>query len=718
MTNSSPFGYGDPPGASDLAQEKREMEAILAVIAAASASLELNKVLATALSKTMEVLGTDYGSIHLLEEATGELVLQSPHFVSPAMATEMSRLKLGQRLTGLAAQRGEPILTTDLAADPRATISAAAAEGIQSLAVAPIKLMGRVLGTIACATRKDKPPLTQHHLKLVQNIANAIAPAIENARLYQRAREASATLAQEKQALETINAVVAAASASLELEQALELALDKALEMTRQRMGAIHLVDEAKGELVLACQRGFSDAVVAELQRLKVGESATGWVAAHGEPILVEDTATDSRVTLSAPKREIPTSTACAPLKVRGKVLGVMTFVRRRTNSLTERDLQALVNIANAVAPAIERARLIKQERETAQALAREKAELEAVNSIVATAAASLELELVLQLALEKTISVLGTDAGSIHLLEEGSGDLVLKAHHRLSVEAVRDIQRLKVTNSIAGMAVERKEPVLVPDITQEPRIATQATLQQGPRATVIVPISLRDRVLGVLTTGRAGAGSISRDNTNLIQAIANAVAPAIENARLYEQMETMALTDTLTGLPNRRYLLGELERELSRSRREQAPLSLLMIDVDSLKAVNDKYGHEAGDRLLMELAGLIKGAVRTSEIVARYGGDEFVVVLPNTTPGDAETVARRIRQRVNAYRLQVREGKEIAAQVSIGIATFPQQAASAAEILDRADSAVYLSKARGGNQITLYPDTPVPSSPDPSGQS
>ncbi|MBI4216988.1 MAG: GAF domain-containing protein [Chloroflexi bacterium] len=718
MVNSSFSDYEEPPAVSDLAQEKRESEAILAVIAAASAYLELDKVLATAMAKTVEVLGADNGSIHLLEEASGELVLQTPRFVDPALAEVVGRLKLGQSLTGLVAQRGEPILTPDLAADPRSTLPAAATAGIQSLAVVPIKLKERTLGTLACSTQKGKPPLTQRHVSLMQAIANAIAPAIENARLYQREREATAALAREKQTLEAINAVVAAASASLELEQALELALDKALEMTRQKIGALHLVDEATGELALACHRNMAPRIAADTQRLKSGGSVVWWSAANAAPILVTNTHADERIALASVRQQPPYSIACAPLMVQDKVLGTLSLIRRRVDSLTEQDLQALVNIANAVAPAIERARLIKQERETAQALAQEKAGLEAVNSVVAAATASVELNLVLKLALEKTISALGTDAGTIHLLEEGSGDLVLKAHHRLPLEGVRDVQRLKVANSLVGMAVERKEPVLVPDMTQEPRLATQATIRQGPRAMVVVPIILHDRVLGTLTTAQAGADSISPQNTKLMKTIANAIAPAIEHARLYEQMASLALTDTLTGLPNLRYLQGELERELARSRREQTPLSLLLMDIDSLKSINDQYGHQAGDRLLKEMCGLFKGAVRASEIVARYGGDEFVVALPNANPTGAEVVAQRIHQRVNDYRLQVREGKEIAAHVSIGIATFPQQAASAAELLDRADSAAYRSKARGRNQITLYPDTPVESSPGPSGQS
>jgi diguanylate cyclase (GGDEF)-like protein len=177
-------------------------------------------------------------------------------------------------------------------------------------------------------------------------------------------------------------------------------------------------------------------------------------------------------------------------------------------------------------------------------------------------------------------------------------------------------------------------------------------------------------------------------------------VSAALDNALLLKRAEALSVTDHLTHLYNSRYLMQVLRRETKRAFRGGHPLSLLFLDLDGFKGVNDVHGHLTGSRALIEAALVIRGSARETDVVARFGGDEFSVVLPETHAEGARAVAERIRERIARHRFLEGDGLDLRLTVSVGIATLPDAAASADELLRAADAAMYRVKDHGKNGI------------------
>jgi diguanylate cyclase (GGDEF)-like protein len=184
------------------------------------------------------------------------------------------------------------------------------------------------------------------------------------------------------------------------------------------------------------------------------------------------------------------------------------------------------------------------------------------------------------------------------------------------------------------------------------------------------------------------------------VRVLLEPVAVALDNALLLKRAEALSVTDDLTHLYNSRYLNLVLRRETKRASRNGRPLSLLFLDLDGFKSINDTYGHLSGSRALVEAAAVIRGSARETDVVARYGGDEFALVLPDTGGEGAYAVGERIRERIAAHRFLTREGCNARLTVSVGVATLPDVAASAEELMRAADAAMYRVKERGKNGI------------------
>jgi len=174
---------------------------------------------------------------------------------------------------------------------------------------------------------------------------------------------------------------------------------------------------------------------------------------------------------------------------------------------------------------------------------------------------------------------------------------------------------------------------------------------------------------------------------------VADQASLAIDKARAFEKTAKTALTDAHTGLPNARHCLMQLEQEISRSDRGGGPLSLLLVDVDEFKAVNDNFGHQEGDRILKDIAGILCSSVREYDTVARYGGDEFIVLLPGTANKQALETTLRIKQAVGEYQPNLGEEKSRRIKVSIGVATYPGDADEMSSLITMADKAMYADK-------------------------
>ncbi|NUP98422.1 MAG: sensor domain-containing diguanylate cyclase, partial [Armatimonadetes bacterium] len=186
---------------------------------------------------------------------------------------------------------------------------------------------------------------------------------------------------------------------------------------------------------------------------------------------------------------------------------------------------------------------------------------------------------------------------------------------------------------------------------------------------------------------------------------LASQAAVSIENARLYETLQRLAVTDPLTRLFRRNYFEEQLEAELGRCRRYGRPLSLMMLDIDHFKSINDTYGHPGGDQVLQGLAGVLRRYGRKDDLIARYGGEEFVAYLVETDQEGAALAGERIRSAVEQQDFVLNDGRRLRVTISVGTASFPNDGPDAAALMQRADLALYAAKHGGRNQVCGYYD-------------
>jgi two-component system cell cycle response regulator len=222
----------------------------------------------------------------------------------------------------------------------------------------------------------------------------------------------------------------------------------------------------------------------------------------------------------------------------------------------------------------------------------------------------------------------------------------------------------------------------------------------QAPTA-VAVPLVRGDRAIGVIALyGRTTPDPFDERDVETLTAFAGQASVAIENVLLHEETEQLSITDGLTGVWNRRYLELSLSKEIERASRFNRPLSVLMIDIDRFKDVNDRYGHQRGDGVLVEVSRRVMGTIRTQiDFVARYGGEEFVVVLPETPGEGAKVVAEKIRSAVREHPF-VGEGPHLGVTVSVGVAAFPLDGLTAEDLIRASDQAMYRAKRAGRDRV------------------
>jgi diguanylate cyclase (GGDEF)-like protein len=318
---------------------------------------------------------------------------------------------------------------------------------------------------------------------------------------------------------------------------------------------------------------------------------------------------------------------------------------------------------------------------------------------------ATLDMEELFRLALHLIGRSLHVDAYSLMLLEERGERLVAKAAFGLPADGAVGLT-LRVGEGISGLVAQTGQPMLVPDVSTEPRFQEERSFWQQRGAFLCVPLQIKGRgLIGVLNAQKPDPPGFRLSDLDLFQAVANQVATALENAQLYERTRELTTRDDLTGLFNRRHFFDHLEKEVQRARRYRRVFSLLMLDLDDFKRYNDSHGHLKGDEALKEVARLLQASTRRADLVARFGGEEFVVLLPEIGKPKAAVVAEKIRAAVEQYpfagsSLQP-DGKMM---VTVGLATYPEDSEEGVQLVDLADRAMYVGKQQGGNRVSVHP--------------
>lgn len=337
--------------------------------------------------------------------------------------------------------------------------------------------------------------------------------------------------------------------------------------------------------------------------------------------------------------------------------------------------------------------------------LARRNAELASLLEIGKTLISSLELREVLQAIMSQVERLLQPKTWSLLLVDDESGELCFEIAVSPVAQELKGI-RLKMGEGIAGWVAQTGESLLIPDVSKDPRFASHVANEvEYPVSSILcTPLKIRDRVLGVIElVNSVGERSFNDDDLPLLGAVADFAAIAIDNARNYKRVSELVVTDDLTGLHNARHFQELLEYELERCRRYKSQVSLLFFDLDHFKGVNDRFGHLVGSRMIAEVGHLVKRHIRSSDRAARYGGDEYVIVLPNTGKQGAMAVANNLLDRLREHHFMTDSNERISITASFGVATFPDDASDRTTLIRASDSAMYEAKEAGRDGVKNF---------------
>jgi len=344
----------------------------------------------------------------------------------------------------------------------------------------------------------------------------------------------------------------------------------------------------------------------------------------------------------------------------------------------------------------------ITERKQAEEEIRRYTKQLEALFNIGATVSQTLNLGELLDSVLDTVLMVMGVEVGGIFLLDKQTSKLLLKTHRGMSPEFARRVEVVSIGDGFIGKVAKLGKPILAEDVSADSKLSWMRKMGGGIQSFAAVPIMAKEKILAVMGVGSRKHREFPDWEMLMVDTIANQIGMAIENAQLYEHALELAFTDGLTGLYNRRYIMEQIEREFIRAQRSKAPLSLIMVDLDELKAINDRFGHHEGDGFLKEVARIVKVNTRASDVAARWGGDEFMLLAPGTDSRSASKIAERIRAQVERYKIKV-EGEEVGITVSAGIVSYPAHASVVEELLKKADEAMYNAKRGGKNQSSVF---------------
>ena len=653
---------------------------------AVAGSLRLDSVLPTIAEGARAALGVDRAAIFLGDEQQGLVQAYAEGFPPDFAATLRHVVRgpagppsLNGPLPAAVRQSGviEDIhagtavqMLQDLFKDAGVAF-ADVLNAVRTVVHLPLLYRGELLGVLVFYHDTVRP-YPADDFRLAEAIANQAAVAVKNATLLNQAQRRAAEM-------DLLNRLFSTVSGTLNLTELFH----RTVEEVAAQLGYTHVsIFRRDGDdLSLQAQVGYAEAVA----RVPVSRGIMGRVVRTAQPALLADVTADRDYVAVDPTVR---SEAAVPIIIDSEVRGVLNIEAGPERVLGPGDVQVLQTLARQLSVALRNATLYDEAKRTRD-------ELSVLYDAAKAVSSSLEMESVLETLVQVPCRAFGYEYGAILLVDERSADLVIEATYGYA-PSTRGY-RVASGKGITGSVHRTGKAELVRDVREDARYID---VNRDVVAEIAVPLIREGRVIGVFNVESTRPGALGERDVNILTALAGYATIAIQNARLFAQTERLAATDGLTGLFNHRHLHQAMERMLERCRREERPLALIMLEIDNFKRYNDTYGHQRGDEVLRIVAEMLRKGSRSTDIVARYGGDEFMIVLPDTRKDTAGDVGERLRRAIEAYPFRLGENIVTNVTLSVGIAASPDDGDTVDALVDAVDRAQYSAKRSGGNKV------------------
>lgn len=468
---------------------------------------------------------------------------------------------------------------------------------------------------------------------------------------------------------------------TFDLDEVLQRILAIAHDYFHLRNVAIALLDKPTQELYIRSQIGWDEGQ--DKIRLPVGQGITGAAALKKQPVYSPDVEQDGRYFCSAKSTR---SELAIPLMVRDEVVGVLDCQSDRVNHFDDETIDLLTLFSNQASIALQNARLYSLEQQRAR-------QLQAINAIAQQTTAVLELEELLRRVCELIRDAFRVSHVSLFLREEN--DLVLRAHQGSLTPRIPQGGRFPASNEPWASILLGGRTVMEADL----RAATTTKFFAESASRIRIPLVSFGQTLGVLALDSSLPDAFRDGDLQSLESVADICATAIQNANYVERVKQLAYLDGLTGIFNRRFFELRILEEIERAKRYGTGMAVIMADIDQFKRLNDEFGHVLGDEVLRQVSSLFHQQVRKIDVVCRYGGEEFGILLTQTSATHAMTIAEKLRKMVATWSFP---GVPRMVTISAGAAAFPDQGVTRDDLVRAADSALYAAKQAGRNRVCL----------------
>jgi diguanylate cyclase (GGDEF)-like protein len=672
--------------------ERRQLHVLLDVTRRLATAQDTNDILTVIVNEAARVLGAEAAGLRLLEG--DELVARACTDAARALMSR-TRLRTGESLSGLVVASGQPVVVEDLVEDTRYDAvhkRGATEQGLHGFLGMPMRAKDKIIGVLNVFT-KSRRRFTADEMSLLSAFADQASLAIDRDRLLHDAKRRAARL----RALARLSQLV---SSSLNTADVLGAIVRAAADLMEAPAVGVWMADEDRRVLDL---QGISDEnLVADhpAKHVAYGQGPAGWVAAHGRTLDCPDLFSDPR-TLNPDwlRAHNVKSGLFIPIVFHDSLLGVLGMYGRAAFRLEADDHELMEGFVAQAGIAIRNARLFEQLRLAHARLEDRTRDLDLLTRMAEVLQACVTEE--------EAYTVVGRFGGQFFTAESGAVFITSASRNLVEARAMwgacgADWAMFKPEDC---WALRRGRAHLVDDTRSG--LLCQHLAARAPSAYLCIPLMAQGESLGVLhlstgTEAECPPSGWTEAKQRLAQTIAEQLGLAVANLKLRDTLRNQSIRDPLTGLFNRRYMEETLEREVRRAERGHHQVGVMMLDIDHFKEFNDTFGHEAGDVLLRDFGRLLRANMRGEDVACRYGGEEFVLILPEASPEAALRRGEQLREAVKRLYVSHRGQLIGGVSTSLGLACFPDHGANGEALLHSADAALYMAKNAGRDRVMV----------------
>jgi diguanylate cyclase (GGDEF)-like protein len=562
--------------------------------------------------------------------------------------------------------------------------SLAVNQGLQTVVGIGLQSKEEMPGVLLLAA-PDNRDLNASEFRLLAALGQQMGVAVDNSSLMQNAWRRS-------EELHVLNEIGQALSSTLEPDKLLEKIYTEMQRLFAMADFHIAICDDAGKSLCFELEVAGGER--RSKRKRPTGNHLSEYIIRTRQPVLICENFMAATKNMGVQPVQEFASYCGVPLVVQDRIIGVMAVQGRQEQMFDEGHLKILRVLGNQVAIALENARLLREEQARA-------GHLTLLNNISAHAIAMLQPDEMLSRIAEQLERGLTFDHMGIGLLDQTSKEVVIRAEAGRRRGALG--RRLKLGGSLVGHVASVGNMGVIREAAGD---TGMHLVLDDSASGVALPLLFAEQIHGVLYVETSEARDFTEDETELLQTLTDLISGALHHALTLQRAREQAVTDGLTGVKTHRYLMEALTAEWKRCTRSSRPFCLLLADLDRFKFVNDFFGHLEGDLVLKRVGRILEQNCRSSDVIARYGGDEFVILMPEADIEQSRQLAEKLRACIASDALL--RAKNVTA--SLGIASFPADGSTPQELIQIADASMYLSKHQGGNAVStaghLDPDT------------